>query len=156
MVSNTHSPPAVTLKTKWFRNDPKRRSSRNNRSWKPCDKPFMGSTSQRCIMGRVIDSEVGMALCWWNMAVSLFHSPRQRRDTLSDVTSSVEDRTNLSDVQHVAPDQLWLTFLSPFGERERNKMNRQPQVSVHRLSFPFIFTIMSVVWIGGKVRGFNC
>lgn len=38
-------------------------------------------------MGCVISWAAGMALSWCNMAVIIFHSPRQRRNTLSNVKS---------------------------------------------------------------------
>lgn len=42
---------------------------------------------KRCIMGLLISLEVGMELCWCNMAVIIFHTLCQMRNTLSNVKS---------------------------------------------------------------------
>lgn len=72
---------------------------------------LMGRPLKLFTVGCVNTMEAGMALCWCNMAVIIFQSPCQQRNTLCNVKSDhlgagVTTAANLSRFQYMATHQL--------------------------------------------------
>lgn len=72
---------------------------------------LMGRPLKQCTIECVTRLEAGMALCWFKMAVIIFHRPCKQRNTLWNVKSdhvagNVTRAGNLSHFKYVAPHQL--------------------------------------------------